>query len=95
MAIRNVGEMEMDAMDDMNIPVCCFLCEPEGEGRPWTWHARNFMPRKEYCGSSWSLEADTKEELIEFVNQRVVPLYEAALNNLKQLGQNYYWEPKT
>lgn len=94
MAIRSTGEMDIDAMNDMNVPVVCFLMEPEKEGEPWKWTARNFMPRKEYCGSSWDIEADTKEEILEFVRTKVAPLYRVALNNLEQFGENYYWEPK-
>jgi hypothetical protein len=50
------------------------------------------MPRKERCGGMFRLEADTKEEIIEKVRKHVVPLYEAALDNLKERGENYYWE---
>lgn len=63
MAIRSTGEMDPDAMNEMNVPVVCFIFAPEKEGDPWKWTARNFMPRKEYCGSSWDIEADTKKEL--------------------------------
>lgn len=95
MAIRSIGEMDPDAMNEMNVPVICFLIEPEKEGEPWVWTARNFMPRKEYCGSSWYIEADTKEELLEWIREKVVPLYEVATNNLREFGKNYYWEPQT
>jgi len=94
MAIRSTGEMEPEAIDEMNVPVVCFLCEPDGEGAPWVWSARNFMPRKERCGSEWRIEADSKEELIAWVREKVVPLYEAATNNLREFGENYFWEPK-
>ena len=95
MAIRSKGEMEPDAMNEMNVPVVCFIYEPEKEGDPWRWSAVNFMPRKEYCGSSWHIEADTKEELMEWIRAKVVPLYEIATNNLREFGKNYYWEPQT
>ena len=81
-------------MNDANVPVICFLCEPDGENRMWTWTARNFMPRKERCGSSWKLEADTKEEIMQALQKHVIPLYEAALSNLKKHGENYCWEGK-
>jgi len=95
MAIRSFGDMDLDSMDDANIPVVCFLNEPEKEGEPWTWTAVNFMPRPECCGSSWHVEADTKEELLAWVQEKVVPLYEAATNNLKKFGTNYYWKAIT
>ena len=94
MGIRSTGEMDPDAMNEMNVPVVCVLFEPENEGEPWVWNAINFMPRKEYCGSTWNIEADTKEEILEWVREKVVPLYEAATNNLREHGENYYWEPK-
>lgn len=82
-------------MNEMNVPVVCFIHAPEKEGEPWRWSARNFMPRKEYCGSSWEIEADTKDELMEWIRSKVVPLYEIATNNLREFGKNYYWEPQT
>lgn len=95
MTIRNIGEMELDGMDDANIPVVCFLLEPEEEGDFWTWTAVNFMPRKECCGGTWTVEADSKEELLEWIREKVVPLYAAALSNLEKFGANYYWKLKT
>lgn len=44
--------------------------------------------------NSFLIQADTKEEIMELVQKHVVPLYEVALNNLKTVGANYYWEPK-
>jgi len=94
MAIRSTGEMGPDSMNEMNVPVVCFICEPEKQGDPWRWRAVNFMPRKERCGSSWHIEADTKEELMAWIREKVVPLYEVATNNLREFGENYYWEPQ-
>ena len=92
--LRDVGEMRLEDMNDANVPLVCFLHEPDGEHRMWSWSARNFMPRKEFCGSSWRLEADTKEEIMEALRKHVIPLYEAALANLKEDGTNYYWDGK-
>jgi hypothetical protein len=50
------------------------------------------MPRKESCGSGWRIEADTREEIMEALRKYVIPLYEIALANLKERGENYYWE---
>ena len=93
--LRDTGEMSLESMDDANVPVVCFLIPPDRENGMWTWTARNFMPRKEYCGSSWRLEADTKEEIMEALRKHVIPLYEAALYNLKEHGGNYYWKRET
>ena len=67
--LRDTGEMSLESMNDANVPVVCFLCKPDRENGMWTWTARNFMPRKEYCGSSWKLEADTKEEIMEALQE--------------------------
>ena len=32
------------------------------------------------------------EEIMRVINKFVVPFYEVAINNLKNTGQNYYWE---
>ncbi len=90
--LRDTGTMPISNANDMNVPVVCMLHEPERENGMWSWTAINFMPRKEYCGSGYRLEADTKEEILAEVNKYVTPLYQAALNNLKTKGENYYWE---
>ena len=96
MAFEDKGEIPLDQCDEMNIPVVCFLSKPTDSNPKWRFSASNFMPRREsVVQSQYNVEADTKEEIIELVNKHVVPLYEAALNNLKLLGQNYYWEDKT
>jgi len=90
--IKDTGDIEIGRADEMNVPVVCFLHEPDRENGLWSWSAINFMPRKECLGSRYHLEADTKEEIIELINKYVVPLYKAALTNLKTSGENYYWE---
>ena len=90
--LRDTGDMAIESANEMNIPVVCFLHEPDRENCLWSWSAINFMPRKERLGSRYYLEADTKEEIIELVNKYVIPLYEAAMTNLKTSGDNYYWE---
>jgi hypothetical protein len=91
--ITNNGDMSIEECNDMNIPVNSFI-GPKEDGK-WEWSADNFMPRKGWCTEdAYSLEADTKEEIMELIHKHIVPLYEAALNNLKTVGANYYWEPK-
>lgn len=80
-------------MNNANVPVVCFLYPPDREHGLWTWTARNFMPRKECCGGTYCLEADTKEEIMEALRRYVIPLYTVALANLTQTGGNYYWQP--
>ncbi len=90
--LRDTGTIPISGANEMNIPVVCFLHEPERENGLWSWSAVNFMPRKECCISGYRLEADTKEEILEEINKWVTPLYKVALNNLETTGENYYWE---
>jgi hypothetical protein len=89
---RDTGSLPISEADEMNIPVVCFLTAPDRGTDLWKWSAVNFMPRKEYCGGNYRLEADTKEEIMELIRKYVIPLYEVALENLKERGENYYWE---
>ena len=90
--LRDTGDMSISSANDANIPVVCFLHEPDRENGLWSWSAINFMPRKERCGGGYRLEADTKEEIMEALKKHVIPLYQVALTNLTERGNNYYWE---
>lgn len=90
--IRDIGALKIEDIGPGNVPVVCLMSNPEKDGDPWTWTATNFMPRRECCAKGWHLEADTKEEIILLVRERVLPLYEAAVANLKESGENYYFE---
>lgn len=93
--LRDTGEMPITCANDANIPVICHLCEPDRENGMWVWYATNFMPRKERLGGTYRLEADTKDEIMEALRKHVIPLYEAALINMQEHGENYYWELKS
>ena len=54
--------------------------------------ACNFMPRKEIVIRAYHFMSTTKQELIDLVQTNIKPLYEAALNNIVNTSQNYYWE---
>lgn len=87
------GEIELATVDDANIPVNCFVHAPDEESTRWRWTADNLMPRKaRVAAEQYSIEADTRETIEEAVRKYVVPLYEAALANLRDHGGNYYWE---
>lgn len=91
--IKDIGEIGIDECDEANIPVNCFLHEPEHPEKQFEWTADNFMPRKSYTTeSAYHIKSDTREEIIDAVNKHVAPLYEIALNKLKTTGENYYWE---
>ncbi len=57
--------------------------------------AGNYTPRKEHMsGSVYRFMSTDKQELVNIVQKYIVPLYEAALTNLKNNSTNYYWEIK-
>lgn len=88
--LEDTGECSIADIDEMNIPINCFISEA---GIGWVFTANNFMPRKNRATEgAYEITAKTREELVQMVNEKIVPLYEAALSNLKQFGQNYYWE---
>lgn len=87
------GDMNINECNEMNIPVCCFIFEPDADEKYWTWTASNFMPRKEHVSEGmYCLKAKSKDDLIKVINKYVVPLYEIALKKLKTTGELYYWE---
>ena len=95
MNYKDKGEIEIAGAGDANIPVNSFLCEPDERSPKWRWTADNFMPRRGCVAEGqYKIEADTKESILEAVHKHVVPLYEAALENLKAEGACYYWERK-
>lgn len=87
------GERDISECNDSNIPVNSFLQPPDENDIPqWSWTADNFMPHTGRCNEAvYSIKADTKEDILEAVNKYLVPLYEAALKNLKEKGCCYYW----
>ena len=88
----DIGDMAIDSANDSNIPVVCFIHEPESDGEQWSWTATNFMPRKECCGGSYEIRANSKEAILQAINKYVTPLYDVAAKNLRTTGKNYYWE---
>lgn len=88
----DVGEMALTSANDANVPVICFINEPEGDDTQWSWTAVNFMPRKERCGGSYEIRANSKAAILEAVNKYVTPLYDVAAKNLRETGKNYYWQ---
>ncbi len=97
---QNFGAIPIEEADDMNIPVNCLIVEPdptdEGGLNQWLWTADNFMPRRGRVEEGqYEVRADTREALIEAVNEYVVPLYQAALTNMQKTGENYYWRVET
>jgi hypothetical protein len=86
------GTIKLEHCNEMNIPINCFMHRPDEQTTKWSWSASNYMPRKEYLQGSYEIEADSKEQIMNAINRYVVPLYEAALANLKTTGKNYFWE---
>jgi len=99
---EDLGTICIEECDDANIPVNCFLTQikPGDEDyakkyHGWfAWYADNFMPRKQTVdtGRAFEILARKKQTILSLVTKYVVPLYEAALANLKSSGGNYYWK---
>lgn len=94
----DTGTIKLENCNDANVPINCFIMPPDVESTKWRWTALNYMPRKEYAGGGempggdYQIEADSKEAILAAVNKYVVPLYEAALSNIKTSAENYYWK---
>ena len=57
--------------------------------------AGNYTPRRETMScSAYMFMSTNKQELVNIVQKQIVPLYEAALTNLKNNSTNYFWEIK-
>ncbi len=95
--IESTGEMQLEDCNDMNVPVNIFIDREEEEGNRWVLTADNFMPRKQRVNDgAYRTIADDREELSELIKKHVLPLYEAALNNITGMisGESaklYYW----
>lgn len=95
MNYEDKGNIKIAGADDMNVPVNSFLFEPGEDSAKWRWTADNFMPRRGgVAEGQYEIKADTKESILEAVQKHVVPLYEAALENMKTNGACYCWEKK-
>lgn len=86
------SECSFESMNDANVPVNIRISEPDEENNKWVLSADNYMPRRARIAvDAYSVEADTREELELLVQERIVPLYEAALLNLRSKNELYYW----
>ena len=93
MKYENTGIIPIEEADDMNIPINITISETDENSPAYILTADNLMPRKGYMEQSmYEVEANSREILVELVNKHIVPLYEAALYNLKTKGELYYWE---
>lgn len=86
------SELLIERADDANVPVNVSITEPNEANPKWILSACNYMPRKgRVAECAYQVEADTREDLEMVIDTFIVPLYEAALNNLKNKRELYYW----
>ena len=102
--VESIGDMDIDAFDDANVPVDLWLIELDDdteaydEGFRWKLTVGNYMPRKsrveeavcEYIGVE-------RQPLADIVSTHVLPLYRSALACLEAVvaGEDsslYYWK---
>jgi hypothetical protein len=108
MSIEDIGELELEAANDANVPVNIFIeREEDDQGEKtgkWILTADCFMPRKCVAAdSAFKVEADSLEELQAVIRKHILPLYEVALANINDmlsatgaeadLPSHYYWSP--
>ena len=83
--IRDISEEgSLTEVDMLNIPMnCAYLSPKELGGKKWLFVADNYMPRK--CRATkafYQVEADTKEELVEYVKKYILPIYQEVIKEL-------------
>lgn len=90
---EDIGEIPITEIDDMNIPIICFISPPdENEDKKWHWTAENYVPRKSrIINDMYEIIADNKKDILNAVRKYVVPFYQTAIRNLKIKGELYYW----
>jgi hypothetical protein len=103
--IETIDEAEsFDVADGFNVPVHVGLHEEKDKETDektgyWALRADGFLPRKDQIiEDMFGVRSKDPEQLRQVVAERVIPLYEAALENLRGIadGSNnilYEWQP--
>lgn len=94
--VTDNGEWPISKVDEANIPVNIVISEPDEHQNAWLLLADNFKP----CNSQidieiYEVEAKCREDLQAIVNALIVPLYEAAVANLKAGGHLFFWTQRS
>jgi len=90
--IDDLGEWPITKCDEANVPLNIVISEPDDYNARWTLLADNFKPRSAQIDiETYEVEADNKEDLLAIVNEIIVPLYEAAVFQLKTKGTCFFW----
>ena len=84
--------VSLESISDGNVPVNIRISEPDEDNDKWVLSADNYMPRlARIAPDAYNVQADTRTELELLVQESIVPLYEAALLNLRSESKLYYW----
>jgi len=106
--VETIGDCNVDCIDDANIPVDIWLLQADNKDvadkyrckiGQWVLHANNYMPRTGECSGTYIFVSDNKDELLEIIKTKIIPLYQTALNILNDMvvGKStnlYYWSNK-
>ena len=88
--IEQEGECHVEEADDSNVPVNIFISNDDGK---WECFADNFMPRKARVDQTgYRFTAPDRETCQAVVRKFWLPLYQAAVKQLEEEGELYYWE---
>lgn len=87
-----------ESIDDANIPVNLFITRVKTRqgGTKYKLTFDNFMPRKGYASEGGIIRADQREELQQFIEEKILPLYKNAFLSVTALAKGqqndfYYW----
>jgi hypothetical protein len=97
--IINEGENSFETADDANIPVDIWLHDnDEDYPNKFVLKAGNYMPRRgRIAEEAYKAICDTREEVEEIINKHILPLYNKAIDKIKNMakegrGDLYYWK---
>jgi len=83
--INDTGYLKLEDIDDLNVPVDCFM-DLDSSGL-WVWTASNYQPRRDRIETDgWRLESTSKDEILGEIRKRVIPVYQAAIASLQRDG---------
>ena len=99
--MQDVGDIDFGSADDANVPVDVWLKEESDnidvrDAGGWRLSAANYCPRKDNVYEGAYEVWGTREELVEVIKTKILPLYQTATDILQMMCQGtadhlYYW----
>ena len=107
--VYSFGELDVSSINDMNVPMNIFITEQTFGSftEDYQYSPYDDCDAEEsnenilnddivyvLTAGNYTFMSTDKQELVNIVQKHIVPLYEAALTNLKNNSTNYFWEVK-